>query len=101
MRPFLTLHDPARARAFYDAGLWTGDTFYTLLAGHAARKPDAPALRDGRNRLDWRTLKSRVDAMADDLVAQDVCGGDRVSIWMSNRIEAIVTFLACAREGIA
>ena len=28
-------------------------------------------------------------------------GGDRVSIWMSNRVEAIVTFLACSREGFA
>jgi acyl-CoA synthetase len=101
MRPFLTLHDPATSRAYYDAGLWTQDTFYTLLAACAERSPDAPALRDGRTRLDWRTLKTRVDAMADDLVAQDIGAGDRISIWMSNRVEVVITFLACSREGIA
>ncbi len=43
-----------------------------------------------------------MDGVAADLRAQRACtGGDRVSIWMSNRVEAIVMFLACAREGIA
>lgn len=101
MRPFLTLHDPSLAQSYYTAGLWSRDTFYTLLARHAERRPDAKALRDGRNHLDWRTLKARVDAMADDLVLNGIGSGDRVSIWMSNRIEAVITFLACSREGIA
>jgi acyl-CoA synthetase len=101
MRPFLTLHDPAKSKSYYDAGLWTSDTFWSLLAANAARHPDAHALRDGRARLDWRTLKARVDAMAADLLAQDLCAGDRISIWMSNRVEAIIAFLACSREGIA
>lgn len=101
MRPFLTLHDPGTARHYYEAGLWTQDTFYTLLAKHAEITPDAKALRDGRQVLDWRRLKARVDAMADDLVDQDIVAGDRISMWMSNRVEAIITFLACSREGIA
>jgi acyl-CoA synthetase len=101
MRPFLTLHDPATSKSYYDAGLWTSDTFYSLLVAHATLSPVAHALRDGRNRLDWSTLKVRVDAMADDLVAQNLCSGDRISVWMSNRVEAIITFLACSREGIA
>jgi len=101
MKPFLTLHDPAAARAYYEKGLWTGDTFYSLLAGHAERTPDAMALRDSRQRFDWQTLKHRVDAMADDLAAQGIYPGDRISLWMGNRAEAIVTFLACSREGIA
>ena len=101
MRPILTLHDPERARHFYSAGLWRDDTFYTLLAGHAARAPRGAALRDGRQRLDWQTLKARVDAMADDLVDSGLTAGDRVAIWMSNRAECVITFLACAREGLA
>ena len=101
MRPFLTLHDPETARCYYEAGLWTQDTFYSLLARHAACAPEAMALRDGRVALDWRGLKARVDAMADDLISQDIGAGDRVSIWMSNRAAAIITFLACSREGIA
>lgn len=101
MRPFLTLHDPAAARSFYAQGLWTEDTFYTLMARHALQRPDAMALRDGRARLDWQTLKARVDAMADDLYERGITAGDRVSIWMGNRVETIISFLACSREGIA
>jgi acyl-CoA synthetase len=101
MPPFLTLHDPAAARAYYDDRLWREDTFYSLLAEHAENSPDAAALRDGRTILDWRCLKARVDAMADDFVELGLTAGDRVSIWMSNRVEVIITFLACAREGIA
>ena len=89
MKPFLTLHDPAAARSYYDQGLWQDDTFYTLLARHAAERPDAKALRDGRVILDWRGLKARVDAMADSLQSAGIHAGDRISIWMSNRAEAI------------
>lgn len=101
MKPFLTLHDPAAARAYYHAGLWQSDTFYSLMARQAEDRPDAKALRDGRNILDWRTLKARVDAMADSLHEEGIHAGDRISIWMSNRVEAVITFLACSREGIA
>lgn len=101
MRPFLTLHDPDTASSYYEAGLWMRDTFYTLMAQHAQRAPFAIALRDGRNRFDWVTLKARVDAMADDFVNRDIGAGDRVSIWMGNRAEAVIAFLACSREGIA
>ena len=101
MRPFLTLHDPATARAYYAAGLWRNQTFYSLLADQADRAPDRSALRDGRTSLNWISLKTRVDAMADDLADQGIVAGDRISVWMSNRVEAIVAFLACSREGIA
>ncbi len=100
MSPILTLHDPETARSYYAAGLWTHDTFYSLLAADAERTPDAAALRDGRQILDWRAVKARVDAMADDFIDAGIGAGDRVSIWMSNRVEAIVTFLACSREQV-
>lgn len=101
MRPFLTLHHPADARRYYEQGLWRNDTFYSLLAGHAAERPAAPALQDGRRTLTWGELHAWVDGLAADLAARGLSGGDRVSIWMSSRAEAIVTFLACAREGLA
>jgi acyl-CoA synthetase len=101
MKPFLTLHDPATARAYYGAGLWRNDTFFSLLAKHADEQPDAMALRDGRTTLTWRALRARVDALGDDLAERQIGAGDRLSIWMSNRCEAIIAFLACSREGIA
>jgi acyl-CoA synthetase len=101
MRPFLTLHDPKAARSFYQTGLWADDTFYSLMAGHAKARPDGKALRDGRAWLDWQVLRARVDALADDMCERGIGPGDRVSIWMSNRTEAVIAFLACSREGIS
>lgn len=101
MRPFLTLHHPSAAARFYDQGLWTSETFYDLVARHARMRPDAIAVQDGRRTLSWLELVRWVDGAAADLRAYGLEGGDRVSIWMSNGIEAIVTFLACSREGFA
>lgn len=101
MRPFLTLHDPSNSRRYYEAGLWKDDTFYSLMADRAKTDPQAFALRDGRETLDWNALKARVDAMADNMAEAGIQAGDRIAIWMSNRTEVIVTFLACSREGIA
>lgn len=101
MRPILTLHDPAEARRHYAAGHWCDETFYDLMAKHEKKRPNALALRDGRQSLDWEGLKARVDAMADDLAERGIVAGDRVSLWLSNRVEGVIAFLACSREGIA
>jgi acyl-CoA synthetase len=101
MRPFLTLHHPALARRYYAEGLWWPDTFYSLLAKHASERPGAPAARDGWRCLSWRELLAWVDGAGAALTRLGLAGGDRVCLWMSNRLEAIVTFLACARQGLA
>lgn len=101
MRPFLTIHHPASAKRYYERGLWRADTFYSLLVQHAAERPDAIALQDGQRTLSWSQLRQWVDGVAADLREYGLVGGDRVSIWMSNRAETIVMFLACAREGLA
>jgi acyl-CoA synthetase len=95
----LTLHDPAAARRYYAAGLWRDDTFYTLLAKHAAERPDAPALRDATRRLNWAELLLAVDAVAADLDAAGLKRGERVAVWLPNRVEAVIVFLACSRQG--
>ncbi len=101
MRPFLTLHHPAAARRYYAEGLWQADTFYSLLVRHAGERPHAAALRDSRHRLAWSEVLAWVDGVAADLAAQGLAGGDRVSIWLSNRVEAVIAFLACSRQGYA
>lgn len=101
MRPFLTLHHPAAARRHYTARLWQDETLYDLVARHAAERPDAPAVRDATRQLGWRALRNWVDATAARFRAIGLVPGDRVSLWMSSRLEALVTFLACAREGFA
>jgi acyl-CoA synthetase len=101
MRPFLTLHHPANTSRYYQQGLWRNDTFYSLLSGHADERPQAIALQDGKRAVSWSDLRLWVDGVASSLREYGLVGGDRVSIWMSNRIEAVVMFLACAREGLA
>jgi acyl-CoA synthetase (AMP-forming)/AMP-acid ligase II len=101
MRPFLTLHHPAAARRYYADGLWQAETFYALLARHAAERPAAHALRGREPPLTWSELKAVVDGVAADFCAQGLAGGDRVSLWLGNRIEAVATFLACSRQGYA
>src|ERR1043166_9742644 len=95
----LTLHDPEAARHYYAEGLWRADTLYTLLAQHAGRRPDAFALRDSRRRLTWAELLAMVDAVAADLDAAGLKRGERVAVWLPNRVEAVAVFLACSRQG--
>src|SRR5712675_75378 len=95
----LTLHDPALARRYYTEGLWRKDTLYTLLCGHAARRPEAFAVRDGGRRLSWSELRGMVDAVAADLDEAGLKRGERVSVWLPNRVEAVAILLACSRQG--
>jgi acyl-CoA synthetase len=95
----LTLHDPAAARRYYAARLWRADTFYTLLQKQVRERPDAPALRDAARRLTWNELLTAVDAVAADLDAGGLKRGERVAVWLPNRVEAVIVFLACSRNG--
>src|SRR5579864_5822538 len=95
----LTLHDPSAARRYYDEGLWRDETLYLLLQKHAAARPQDFALRDGTQRLSWAALLKLVDAVAADLDAAGVKRGERVAVWLPNRVEAVAVFLACSRQG--
>ena len=95
----LTLHNPRTARRYYDAGWWRAETMYLLLAQHARVRPQVYALRDSRHRLTWAQLLQWVDALAADLHAAGLKRGQRVSVWLPNRVEATVVFLACSRNG--
>jgi acyl-CoA synthetase len=95
----LTLHAPAAARRYYAQGLWRDDTFYTLVQKHAAERPRAPALRDATRRLSWAELQRAVDVVAADLDAAGMKRGERVAVWLPNRVEAVIVFLACSRQG--
>jgi acyl-CoA synthetase len=95
----LTLHNPRTAQRYYDAGWWRAETMYALLAHHAQQRPQAYALRDSRHRLTWAQLLQWVDALAADLHAAGIKRGQRVSVWLPNRVEAVVVFLACSRNG--
>jgi acyl-CoA synthetase len=99
MSTILTLHDPETARAHYLTGVWQSETMYGLLAAHAAERGGRYALRDPTRRLTWAALKAWVDAVALALEQAGLNPGDRVAVWLPNRVEATVVFLACSRAG--
>lgn len=99
MARILTLHDPAEARNYYESGLWRSDTLYSLAARWGAERGDAPALRDASRRLGWRELVAEADVVAGALSSVGLISGDRVSVFMRNRAEAVILFLACSRNG--
>src|SRR5437870_12704705 len=95
----LSPHDPEAAARYYATGLWRRDTLYTLLQQHAAGRPDDFSLRDGGRRLTWRALLALVDAIAADLDDAGLKRGERVAVWLPNRVEAVAVLLACSRQG--
>src|SRR4051812_18996491 len=99
MSTILTLHEPATAQRYYADGYWRKDTLYGLLRQHAQNRPDAFALRDSRRRVTWRELAVWGDAGAADLHSAGLKRGQRVSVWLPNRVEAVVVLLACSRMG--
>jgi acyl-CoA synthetase len=99
MGHLLTLHDPRTAKRYLETGVWRAETFYTLLARHAAERSQTFAARDGARRLTYAELLRWVDAMADTFAEAGLRSGERVSLWLSNRLEALAAFLACARNG--
>jgi len=99
MSHLLTLHDPAAAREHYLSGIWQTDTLYSLARRHATERGTAYALRDGERRLSWSALIAWIDAVAADLHGAGLRRGDRVSIWLPNRLENVVVLLACSRNG--
>lgn len=97
--PLLSLHHPETARGYYEAGLWRTDTFSSLLAGHAAARPYAFALRDSARRLTWAELETMTARFAGHLAAAGLAPGERVGLRLSNRVECVAALLATARIG--
>ncbi|MFI0980762.1 class I adenylate-forming enzyme family protein [Streptomyces sp. NPDC021093] len=66
-----------------------------ILTRQVALAPDAVALRDAHRELTWRQLQAEVHALAGRIVRQ-VSEGARVLTMSQNRLEVLVTYLACA-----
>lgn len=95
----LTLHDPEASAEFYRAGHWRSDTFYSLLCRNARQTPERFALRDHERRLTWSEALAEVEAVAAALEKAGLRRGDRVAVWLPNRVEVPIVLLACSRNG--
>ena len=99
MTQILSLQSAERLREYYEAGIWHAETIYQLVRRHADARPEAFAARDRCRRLTFTALFAAADALAGELRSQGVSRGDRVFLWLPERVEAIAAFLACMREG--
>lgn len=99
MAHILTLHHPERTQQHYLSKVWQGDTMYAMARRHASEREGAFALRDAYRRLTWKELVAWADAVAEALHAAGLRSGDRVCVWLPNRLESTVVFLACSRNG--
>ena len=76
------------------------ETITEALTRQARERPAAPALADGRERLDWGEVKSWVDRAAGWLLARGLARGAPVLGWLPNRIEWYLLRLACEQAGL-
>src|SRR5579859_573766 len=94
----LSLLSTERLAKYTAGGFWRDETIYAIAARHAARTPDAFAVRDRGRRLTYRELVTAADALAADLAARGVRPGQRVAVWLPSRVETAVALLACSRQ---
>lgn len=95
----LTLLSAERLRANYAAGHWRNETLYALVKRHAARAPEAAAIRSSGASLSYADLVARADAFAQVLAGAGLRPGQRVAVWLPSRIEVAVALLACSHNG--
>ena len=86
--------DPSRARAYVKAGWWRGDTLRGWLEDHAARTPDAPAIRTADNTIAYDELAGKVERLGGALYALGIRPGDVVAVQLPNVAEFLIGYLA-------
>lgn len=99
MSHLLTLHNPAQTSLLYRERVWQNTTMYGLVRKHASERAAAFAVRDSQRRLTWQVLLQWVDTVAAAMHASGLRAGDRVAVWLPNRLENVVIQLACSRNG--
>ena len=96
---FATRLTPAMAARWRGAGLWSDETFATVLARRVQATPDREALTDGTRRLSYRELAHGIDRMAARFRALGIGAGDVVTIQLPNWVEFALVFFALERLG--
>src|SRR5260370_38489264 len=76
-------------------------TVPALLDRHLAERPDAPACIDGERPISYADFDALCRKTAAWLTAQGVRPGDRVAVWLVNRIEWLPLLFGLARIGAA
>jgi acyl-CoA synthetase (AMP-forming)/AMP-acid ligase II len=70
-----------------------------LIATHAARKPDTPALIEGERQLTWRQFHDQRDRLAGALADLGLAPGEHVVIYSHNCLEYVLVAAASRAAG--
>lgn len=95
----LTLLSARRLHEHHSAGQWRDDTIFSLIKGHAVRRPENIAIRDRSKTITYRQLVDRAEALASALAKAGIRSGDRIAVWLPSRIETVVALAACSHGG--
>ena len=96
---FETRLTPAMSARWRGVGLWSDETFATVLACRVRETPEREALSDGGRTLCYRELAHGIDRMAARLRALGIEQDDVVTIQLPNWIEFAFVFFALERLG--
>ena len=99
--PKITIHNAKQRRQYRTSGFWQDKTIYQIVEAHAELAPDRYAVRDRYRRLTYRQLVSAAQRLALDLSDNGLEPGQQVAVWLPNRLETVVTMLACSRNRYA
>ncbi|MEV0695653.1 beta-ketoacyl synthase N-terminal-like domain-containing protein, partial [Streptomyces sp. NPDC050388] len=71
--------------------------FPEILKGHAERSAGKTAFRDARRSVTYAALEQRTARLAGHLAALGLAPGDRIVIFLGNRVETVESYLAAIR----
>jgi acyl-CoA synthetase (AMP-forming)/AMP-acid ligase II len=95
----LTRLTPEMAQGFRSTGFWADTTIYRAVWQHARASPERPAVQDRNKSVSYGGLVELADGAAAELAAAGLRPGNRIAAWLPSRLETVVFFLACSRNG--
>jgi pyochelin biosynthesis protein PchD len=98
--PDVAYVEPARARAWLDAGAWLELTVGETIERAARERADTTAIVDDHGRVTYAELERRSATVAARLLALGLQPGDRVLIQLGIGTTAVVALLGLIRAGL-
>ena len=77
--------------AIHNVGSW--------ISRWSLRRPDRLAWADDAQRFSYAEAELRIRRLTSWLLAQEVEAGDRIALWLGNRVATLEALFACARVG--
>ena len=98
--PYTTRYTRQEIDRFYNAGLWSTNTFHDLLVRRVQANPDKVFATDGIRSLTFRELFDAGQRLAVGLHRQGLRRGDTAAVQLPNWVEFLQVLTALSRLGI-